>query len=215
MVSTDAFQATRFPEAVLRDSAVRTASPNQLKSDTASLTRGLASGNEAAFGLFHRLYFDRLLRYLLVVTHGNEQAARDALQETFLRVVRHARGFQDQEAFWCWLRVLAQSAARDIGRRQRSYWRLLAKYARCWLPPGLEDPSDQETQDQLLRLLEQSLANLPAPDRTLIEGKYLQQAAITELANETHLTERAVESRLRRARRRLKELLLRNLNHEA
>ena len=155
------------------------------------------------------------MRYLLVLTRGDEQAARDALQETFLRVVRHGRRFHDPEAFWCWLRVLAQSAARDRGRRQRSYWRLLTEYARYWLSPGLEDPSNQETQDQLLRLLEQSLADLPTLDRTLLEGKYLQGAAIKELANGTHLTERAVESRLRRARRQLKESLLRNLNHES
>src|SRR5688572_15684288 len=78
--------------------------------DIATLTERLAAGNEDAFRQFHAAYFDRLVRYLIVVTHGDEEAARDALQETFMRVVRHARRFDSEEAFWSWLTVLARSA---------------------------------------------------------------------------------------------------------
>ena len=69
----------------------------------------MARGNEAAFRAFYDGYFDRLLRYLLVVTNGNEEAAREALQLALVRVVRHVKPFGAEEKFWSWLTVLALS----------------------------------------------------------------------------------------------------------
>src|SRR5712671_2079636 len=71
------------------------------------LTRRLARGDEEAFRKFHDAYFDRLLRYLFVITKGDQEAAREALQETMTRVVRYARPFDSEEVFWSWLTVLA------------------------------------------------------------------------------------------------------------
>src|SRR5207247_3024372 len=94
-----------------------------------ALTRGLATGDEEAFRKFHAAYFDRLLRYLFVATKGDEEAAREALQETMTRVVRYAQPFDSGEVFWSWLTVLARSAVVDAGRKQQRYWRLLKGYA--------------------------------------------------------------------------------------
>ena len=47
------------------------------------MTRAMTKGDEMAYRNFHEIYFDRLLRYLLVVANGNEEAAREALQLTF------------------------------------------------------------------------------------------------------------------------------------
>src|SRR5215469_8161218 len=55
--------------------------------DIPRLTAEMSCGNERAYKDFYKLYFDRLLRYLLVVTQDEEQA-REALQATLLRVAR-------------------------------------------------------------------------------------------------------------------------------
>ncbi len=78
--------------------------------DLAALTAGMAKGDEDAYRMFHELYFHRLLRYLLVVTGGREEAAREALQLALLRVVRHVRRFDSEEAFWSWEAVAASDA---------------------------------------------------------------------------------------------------------
>lgn len=91
------------------------------------LTRRLAANDEAAFREFHRLYFDRLHQYLVVVARGNQHEAEEALQESMLRVLRYVRPFETEEAFWGWLKVVARSAARDGGRKQRRYLSLLQK----------------------------------------------------------------------------------------
>jgi RNA polymerase sigma-70 factor (ECF subfamily) len=174
----------------------------------AVLTRRLAAGDEAAFREFHAQYFDRLYRFLLVVTRGQEHAAQDALQETLLRVAKHAREFADEEIFWGWLKAIARNAARDGGRKQRRYLALLARFL-----PGVprEAAPEIEGTDPLRTLLADGLATLEPLDRRLIESKYLQGFTVAELASDTHLTEKAVESRLLRLRRQLADTLLKKL----
>src|ERR1041384_4194657 len=128
------------------------------------LTRGLAAGDEEAFRQFHAAYFNRLLRYLFVATKGDEHAAREALQETMIRLVRYARRFDSEEAFWSWLTVLARSAAVDAGRKRQRYWRLLKSYALFWLAPEPAPADQYETDKYLNQLLEQGLQQLEPID---------------------------------------------------
>lgn len=178
------------------------------------LTTALAAGDEEAFREFHAAYCDRLFRYLIVVTRGDEEAARDALQETFTRLVRYARRFDCEEKFWSWLTVLARSAAADGRRKRRSYWRLLTNYAFAWMLAQPAQAAGDDADDHLRTLLLEELNNLSAEDRALVEGKYLYGATVRELAVQSRLTEKAVESRLSRARRQLRENLFERLKHE-
>ncbi len=167
------------------------------------LTQRLAAGDEEAFRRFHQLYFDRLYQFLLSVARGREQEARDALQETFVRVARSARRFDSEEVFWCWLKAVARNAARDAGRKQRRYFDFLQRFA---LNPPVQ-PSDCD----LGAVQEECLDELNPVDRELIEAKYLNGETIRELSAGQGTTEKAVESRLMRLRRRLRESLLEKL----
>ena len=180
----------------------------------AMLTCGLVARDEDAFRQFHAAYFDRLLRYHLVLAHGDEDAARDALQETLLRVVRHARRFDEGKVFWSWLTVLARSAAADAGRKRHRYWRMLAGYAQSLLKPTIRREPSADVLDHLDELLGQSLSELEADERALVEGKYFHRSSLRELADQTGLTERAVESRLARARQALRTRILEKLRQE-
>ena len=63
-----------------------------------------------AYRLFYDEYYERLRRYLIVVTSGNEETTREALQSTLVRVVKHMKRFATEGEFWGWLTVLARSA---------------------------------------------------------------------------------------------------------
>ena len=176
----------------------------------ALVTRGLAAGDEEAFREFHTQYFDRLYQFLLVVARGQEHEAKEALQQTLLRVVRYARVFESEDAFWGWLKIVARSVARDAGRKQQRYWALLESFA---LRRRLEaDDRTPAEADRLRSVLEETLDELDPQDRRLIAGKYLEGASVKELAVASELTEKAVESRLLRLRRRLRERLVRKLH---
>jgi RNA polymerase sigma factor (sigma-70 family) len=58
----------------------------------------------------------------------------------------------------------------------------------------------------------ETLDELPPEDRRLVEGKYIEGAAVKELSSQTGLTDKAVESRLLRLRRHLRERLLKKLH---
>jgi len=180
---------------------------NNSAAHIATLTAGIRAGNEDAFRTFHQLYFDRLYQFLLVVARGKEDEARDALQETLLRVIRYPRKFDNEEAFWNWLKVVARNAARDAGRKRHRYLNLLQKFA---LHSETHFPN-APTNPSLGDLLEESLEELPADDRQLIEAKYLEGASVRELAANTGLTEKAVESLLLRLRQRIREFILKKL----
>ena len=177
--------------------------------EIARLTRRLAEGEEEAFRQFHARYFDRLYRFLLVVTGGREDEAREALQTTLLRVVRYARQHSSEEVFWSWLTVVARSAARDAGRKQRRYLALLGRFAHLGFTREPQATSDNN--ERLGAALDESLVELTPFDRRLVVAKYIEGVTVKELSLETGLTEKAVESRLLRLRRELREALLKRL----
>ena len=181
--------------------------------DIAVLTRAMTAGDEMAYHLFYDAYFDRLLRYLLVITGGHEEAAREALQLTFIRVVRYVKPFDAEEKFWSWLTVLARSALADETRKRRRYFSFLNKFTRHQ-ETGLAARNNGEADAQLLAVLDRKLTALPADERQLVENKYGLHQSVREIANGQQTTEKAVESRLTRVRRKLKDAVLAELKNE-
>ena len=186
----------------------------------AALTRGLERGDEAAYRALHAAYFDRLLRYLLVVARGDEHAAREALQATFLRVTRHARPFAEESHLWSWLTVLARSSLADQRRGRRRYLAFLDRFTRHSAAAN-DDTAESPARtldnpaDQLGPLLEAELARIPATDRALLEWKYRENQTVRAIADRLDTSEKAVESRLSRLRARIKTDLLARLRESA
>lgn len=173
----------------------------------------MAGGDETAYRIFYDAYFNRLLRYLLVVTGGNEEASREALQLALVRVVRHIKPFAAEEKFWSWLTVLARSALADEGRKRRRYFAFLERFTRQQesAPAAL---NDGEADEQLRALLDRKLTALPEDERQLVEQKYLLHQSVRVIADGQQTTEKAVESKLSRVRRKLKDAVLAELKNE-
>ncbi len=204
--------ALAIPVVTAMDEAGRLDRCDEAATEVPVLTTRMARGDEAAFREFFTRYFDRLLRYLLVVAQGREEVAREALQLTMLRVARHVRRFGSEAVFWSWLTVLARSAAVDEQRRRWRYASLLERFFRQ--TPEPVTPGADAAEAQLERRLAASLTTLPDDERHLLERKYLDGASMRELARELETTEKAVESHLVRVRRKLKQSLLARLNRE-
>jgi RNA polymerase sigma-70 factor (ECF subfamily) len=181
--------------------------------DIAVLTRAMAAGDETAYRIFYDAYFDRLLRYLLVVTGGNEDAAGEVLQLALVRVVRHVKAFETEEKFWSWLTVLARSALADESRKRRRYFAFLERFTRQQeTRPAAMD--NGEADECLRALLEGKLTALPVDERQLVEQKYILRRSVREIADGQQTTEKAVESRLSRVRQKLKDAVLAELKNE-
>lgn len=167
-------------------------------SDTASLTRALVRGDEAAWRKFHDDCHSRLKAYLRAIWIGPEEALDDLAQETLLRAVRNIRVFSDENILWSWLTVLARSAVADAGRKRSRFRRFIERFT--------GEPN--EVVPVISSGLDAAITRLPAATAELIRLKYEEERSISWIAQHLDLSEKAVESRLTRAR----ELLRKEMN---
>ena len=177
--------------------------------DIPALCSAVRRGDESAVRSLHALYHNRLSRYALVITRGNEAVAADAVQNTFLKALRSLRPLTDEPALWAWLARACRSSASDESRRSRRYSALLAKLATLFSPPDPAPPEDSESIWQ--SALQFALANLPDSDRALLDDRYTHRRSLASIATATGSSERAIEGRLARLRHHLRQSILRHL----
>jgi len=164
-----------------------------------------------AWRAFYDAYFDRLWRYLLVVSAGNEDAAREALQAALVRVARHVKVFADETVFWSWLTVVARTAFADESKKRRRYFSFLDRLT-SQSNVELNGAHDKQTDERLKELLERQVALLPTDEQKIVEQKYFARRSVRDIADELQMTEKAVESKLSRIRKKLKDAMLAGLN---
>lgn len=182
--------------------------------DVSSLTRGMTAGDEAAWTEMHRIFAPRLWRYLLVAARGDEEVAGECLQQAFVRAVRHARRFDTGEALWGWLTLIARQVLSDT-RRAAGRRRTFLEWFSSHLSPSSANAApvfeSDAIHDPLPAILESVWPTLSEEDRWLLEQKYLDGGSVRQLAEAAGTSEKTIESRLTRARRRLREIMLRHL----
>lgn len=178
-------------------------------SDLGPLTHAVRAGDERAFDQFYELYCDRLYRYLLVVSHGQEELTREVLQVAWTRILQHLPPLNQENKLWSWLTTVVRNAYLDALRRQQRAPVLV---------PLLDDDHAHEpvaSEDALLfQLLESCLEALGADDQALVRGFYFNGQSHQQLAEQTGSTAKAIESKLARVRQLLHTHLLRRLRHE-
>jgi RNA polymerase sigma factor (sigma-70 family) len=180
------------------------------------LSAAVRRGDENAVRALHARYFERLTRYALVITRGDEAAAADAVQTAFLKSLRHLRALPDEPALWAWLARAARTAAADAGRRSRRYSALLGRVAALFSRE--HEPAPEDTEAIWLAALEKALTELDEGCRALIEARYFRRRPLADVAAEQSSTDRAIEGRLARIREKLRRSILQQLaagRHEA
>jgi RNA polymerase sigma-70 factor (ECF subfamily) len=173
----------------------------------AERTHALALGDEHAWRWFHEHYYLALLRYASQRLGGSSSAG-DVVQETYLRIARHARPFADPEAFWRWLACLVRCAAADHSRGSLRRLLVLEKFAHWRASRDSEDHTWSFACNSAA-LAEEALLRLPLEDATLLRRKYYEGRSTRELATDFSSTPKGIESRLARLRERLREIILR------
>jgi RNA polymerase sigma factor (sigma-70 family) len=168
-----------------------------------NLTQRAASGDESAAREFFEAYCDRVFRYALVLARGNEEIAREVLSATMIKGLRHLRPMKTDEDVWRWLTRIARTTFIDHFRKTK---RLISTAPE----PALETAA-QNPDQTLSAALNECLEELPLEERQIVERFYFDEESQTTLAQETHTTRKAVESRLARIRQKLRAAILRKL----
>jgi RNA polymerase sigma-70 factor (ECF subfamily) len=87
---------------------------------TARLIIRAQSGDRAAFDQIIVSHQRRIIALAWRML-GNSEDARDAAQETFLRVYKHLNRFDPTQDFAAWLYRIAVNVCRDLARKRRSH----------------------------------------------------------------------------------------------
>ena len=183
--------------------------------DEARLVRGLRAGCDDAYAELVRRYGDRLLavarRYL-----GDDEDARDAVQETFLAAFRAIDRFAGAATLGTWLHRIAANAALMILRRRRCRPELtvdggeLGPMADAWHlrrhPAGAVGPQAEARADaaaearELAAFVRAAIARLPPSHQEVIVLRDLGGLDTVEIAGRLGLSANAVKLRAHRAR---------------
>jgi RNA polymerase sigma factor (sigma-70 family) len=175
------------------------------------MTEGIQNGDEAAFELFHNLYSDRMHRYLLVALHGDEELARDLLQEVLLRVVRYMKPLPADENLWRYLAALMRSAMFDHHRRAKTSRKVLdTAQQMAALDSGL---SEDAALDRMRESLEHAMQTLSDDDRKLLEARYYDERSLQDLSGNDASLAKSLSVKLHRLRQHLRDMLLRGLSN--
>ncbi|MBL8918832.1 MAG: sigma-70 family RNA polymerase sigma factor [Myxococcaceae bacterium] len=157
------------------------------------------SGERAAFDALFRRHAAPLTSYLARLTNS-AAAAEDAVQHTFLSVLRSKGQFLRGLRFKPWLYAIASNAARDRHRRTRREVSAGDDPVEAGLDAVHGDPG-------LRRRLIAALQQLPEPQREAVVLHRLEGWSFPEIADAVGANETTVKVRAFRGTQRLRELL--------
>ncbi len=176
------------------------------------------AGSHGAFETLVRRYQTRVVNFALAIVRDTGEA-EDVAQETFLRAHRSLGRFRGESSFKTWIYTIAANTARTAmarrGRRQRVGDQSLdADETRGadQVPAVAPDPEALlVTRDAIDR----ALATLPEELRLAVVLRDVEGLDYTEIARVTGAPIGTVESRIFRARRKLRTLLrpLKEMSH--
>lgn len=175
------------------------------------------AGSREAFDELVRRHQGSIYNLTRMLTRGDAEA-EDLVQETFVRAYRAIARFRGESAFRTWLSRIAVNVVRThLDRRGRRP---------VTVDPPAHDPDmdmldslpssdDLETSVGQRRAIDRALAELPPDLRTVITLRDVQGLEYHEIATVMNVPMGTVESRVFRARRRLRPLLAPLLNRTA
>jgi RNA polymerase sigma-70 factor (ECF subfamily) len=139
---------------------------------------------------------------------GNEDDARDVVQEAYLRACRSLRRFRGDAQFTTWLyRITANCSANLLAKRARTRTEQLADDAQVIDVHADHDPEGRVAGEEDRLRVAGALAGLPWRLRQVIVLRDIYDLPHRSIATELGITEAAAKVRLHRARVRMREVL--------
>ena len=176
-------------------------------------------GDHDAFRVLVERYQERAYRLALRVLR-DEEAARDVVQDGFLKVYRSLDRFEGRSSFYTWLYRVVMNLCLDAKRRDRSSRHVeWDETASIETDPGSADaaselyrersgPSGSLERSELRRFVARAIEQLPDDARQTLVLREIEGLSYAEIAECLGVPKGTVMSRLHHARRRVREILI-------
>jgi RNA polymerase sigma-70 factor, ECF subfamily len=168
------------------------------------LARRAAAGDERAWRAIYDATCQPLFNFLCWQL-GDREAARDALQETYLAAYRQLGGYRGEGSLLGWLRAIALRKGLDW---KRALWRRLRLRIRLATEPAEPTaPREEIVLDTGRAALLRALDELSPQQRAALLLHELEELPLAEVATLLGCAEATTRVHLHRARERMKRLL--------
>jgi len=165
------------------------------------LVAAARSGDRRAFGQLVRRWNDKLIAHAWRLT-GDVETARDAVQASWVEIVRGLDRLADERAFPAWAyRIASRRCAKLVGEAVRR--RRMASQSQDEPRPAVDDYR-ASIDGAGLRA---AISALPPPQRSAIALFYLEEMSVAEVAVALDVPAGTVKTRLLHARLKLREAL--------
>jgi RNA polymerase sigma-70 factor (ECF subfamily) len=160
-------------------------------------------GDTAAFERLMRQYEHQIFRTCVRLL-GNREDAKDAAQDTFIRMHKYLPKFNRQKPLLPWLYGIAVNACRDQSRKQK-------KHNADPLNPEVLAIADQKGSSDVLererdsKIMEAALRTLSPREREVLVLKEVEGLSTKEVAQVTGSRQATVRSQLSRAHHKMKQ----------
>lgn len=176
--------------------------------ELAALTLG---GRQAAFGEIMRRHQAPVYRLIRAHT-GDAEEAFDLTQECFVAAFQSLRNYDNDRPLRAWLTRVAINKSRDWHRRRRI--RRLFSLTSSIPPNAISEQRDEEPGADVvasdraeLAHVSRAVSELPLPLKETLLLRTVEGLSQAETATALGISGKAVETRLRRARIKLQEIL--------
>jgi RNA polymerase sigma-70 factor (ECF subfamily) len=176
-----------------------------LAGDEDKLVRDFQSGDDLAFATLYNRYKRSIYIFCWKMLLDVE-AAKDCVQEVFLRVYERRDQLKQPERFNSWLFAIARNQCLSLCRRSK--YEIAEEFDFDLASDSAADAPDRFVERQeSADLLSKSLARLKLEYREVLLLREFQNLSYREIAEVLGETESAVKSKIFKARQRLFEIL--------
>jgi RNA polymerase sigma-70 factor (ECF subfamily) len=164
-------------------------------------------GDAAAFREIVETYTPRVYSLVRSLVRQDSEA-EDVAQEVFFKVHAKLDSFREDSSFFTWLyRVAFNTATDHLKKRRQERSIQLEDLSRLPVEDSADSPAENLSRKDLRAEVRQAMARLPEKFRTILVLRELEGLAYEDLATVLKISKGTVESRLFRARERLRKLL--------
>src|SRR5438093_8440457 len=170
--------------------------------DIEALIQRCLRGDQLAWDAIVRQYWRKVFNVAYKFV-GKHDEAEDLAQDIFLKIFKSLDTFDRRANFQTWLISISRNLCIDHYRSVRKERETIARDvdASDLSPVSRErGPYSQLEQTDLKQLIQQALAELPAPLRQAVVLRDIQELSYQEIADQLGLPEGTVKSRINRGR---------------
>ncbi len=169
-------------------------------------------GDRDAFRVLVERYQGRAFRLALRVLRDEEQA-RDAVQDAFIKVYGNLEKFQGKSSFYTWFYRLVMNHCLDMKRRDRSGRHVDWDEDRAKEVVDASDKPDASPEadferSEMREVLADAIESLPEDARRTLQLREIDGLSYVEISKCMGIPKGTVMSRLHYARKRLREILI-------